>query len=169
MIKYCADMTNCLFFGEKVGVNTFYFVHLSCAYADVVFNHEIGKGWVPSMRIILTCSAFLHVSSAPDEKDDVVMNIPLVALCSTNAPMNFCRSGFCTACVVYLLACMYMVSRPSFVFLYYAVYAVVVAVLGHLRGILEAAAVAHVYQQAYDKLLEKLRTLPFHLVEQFLG
>ena len=36
-------MTNCLFFGEKVGVNTFYFVHLRCAYPDVVFNHEVGE------------------------------------------------------------------------------------------------------------------------------
>lgn len=36
-------MVICLFFSKKVGVNTFYFVHLSCAYPDVVFNHEIGK------------------------------------------------------------------------------------------------------------------------------
>ncbi len=43
VIKYCADMTNCLFFDEKVGVNTFYFVHLRCAYPDVVFNHEVGE------------------------------------------------------------------------------------------------------------------------------
>lgn len=43
VIKYCADMTNSLFFGEKVGVNAFYFVHLRCAYSDVVFNHEVGE------------------------------------------------------------------------------------------------------------------------------
>lgn len=36
-------MTSCLFFGEKVGVNAFYFVHLCCAYSDVVFNHEVGE------------------------------------------------------------------------------------------------------------------------------
>jgi hypothetical protein len=46
-------------------------------------------------------------------KYDVVIKIPFLAPCPTNAPTNFCISGLPTAVPFHLLACTYILSKPN--------------------------------------------------------